>query len=220
VHHHRGFITPTGSPRPRPTRTATLVVTVVKTVAPVPNGKTRPPPPPFTPTPDGPRPSVTGGGWISSPAGAYASDLEAGGKASFGFVVKAKKGADTLTGSLDYHLNAAKLKLHGTRFDSLEVEGDRATFRGVGTLKSAGTKGNADGDGDRGDPDSQKECGFLVTIVDGRPGGADGGDLFRIKIWGLDRDNTVVYDSQMGDADDAYPILELGGGSIVIHNGE
>ncbi|MGD9047030.1 MAG: hypothetical protein PVF77_03170 [Anaerolineae bacterium] len=212
-----GLPTPTGSPRPRPTRTVTLVVTVVKTVVPVPIVTTRPPPPPFTATPDKPHPSVTGGGWIPSPAGAYAIDPASGGKANFGFVVRARKGADTPTGHLDFHLNAAKLKFHGASFDSFEVEGDRATFRGVGTLKSAGPKGSADGDGDRGNPDSKKECGFLITVVDGQLGGTEGRDLFRIKIWDLERENTVVYDSQMGDADDADPSLELGGGSIVIH---
>jgi len=42
-------------------------------------------------------------------------------------------------------------------------------------------------------------------------------DLFRIKIWDKENDDVIVYDNQMGDADDADPATEIGGGSIVIH---
>jgi hypothetical protein len=163
--------------------------------------------------PGKPRPSVTGGGWISSPAGAYATDPVLGGKASFGFVVKGKKGASTPSGNLEFHLNAAKLRFHAAGYESLELEGGRATFQGVGTLKISGLRGDVDENSDRG-------FGFLVTVVDGQLGSAGSPDLFRIKIWDLDDDNAVVYDSQMGDADDADPTIELGGGSIVIHAGE
>jgi hypothetical protein len=41
-------------------------------------------------------------------------------------------------------------------------------------------------------------------------------DLFRIKIWDKDLD-AVVYDNQMGEAEDANPTTAIGGGSIVIH---
>ena len=42
---------------------------------------------------------VTGGGWITSPAGAYAADPALTGKATFGFVSKYKKGATVPTGT-------------------------------------------------------------------------------------------------------------------------
>ena len=41
---------------------------------------------------------VTGGGWIDSPAGAYAANLSLTGKANFGFVSKYQKGANKPTG--------------------------------------------------------------------------------------------------------------------------
>jgi hypothetical protein len=41
-------------------------------------------------------------------------------------------------------------------------------------------------------------------------------DLFRIKIWDIATD-TVIYDNQMGGAEDADPTTGLEGGSIVIH---
>jgi hypothetical protein len=46
--------------------------------------------------------------------------------------------------------------------------------------------------------------------------GGGGIDRFRIKI--IDNaTNQVVYDNQMGAADNADPTTALGGGSIVIH---
>ncbi len=46
--------------------------------------------------------------------------------------------------------------------------------------------------------------------------GGDGIDRFRIKIW--DRvAGAVIYDNQIGAADNVDPLTTLGGGSIVIH---
>ena len=42
-------------------------------------------------------------------------------------------------------------------------------------------------------------------------------DQFRMKIWDKDNGDTVVYDNQMGDADDADASTAIGGGNIVIH---
>jgi hypothetical protein len=43
-------------------------------------------------------------------------------------------------------------------------------------------------------------------------------DLFRIKIWDKDNGDMVVYDNELGGADDADPTTAIGGGSIVIHS--
>ena len=58
---------------------------------------------------------------------------------------------------------------------------------------------------------------MLLTAVDGNITGGGGADKFRIKIWDMDNGGAIVYDSQMGAADDASPTTVLGGGSIVIH---
>ena len=42
-------------------------------------------------------------------------------------------------------------------------------------------------------------------------------DLFRIKIWEKDNGDAIVYDNQIGEADDAYPSTAIQGGSVVIH---
>ena len=48
--------------------------------------------------------------------------------------------------------------------------------------------------------------------------GGGGVDKFRIKIREL-ADESIVYDNQMGEDDDSEAATELGGGSIVIHEG-
>ena len=52
---------------------------------------------------------VTGGGWIDSPAGAYAADTSLSGKATFGFVSKYKKGANVPDGNTEFQFNAGDL---------------------------------------------------------------------------------------------------------------
>ena len=44
-----------------------------------------------------------------------------------------------------------------------------------------------------------------------------GGDKFRIKIWDKTAGDLLVYDNQLGAAEDADPTTALGGDSIVIH---
>ncbi len=66
-------------------------------------------------------------------------------------------------------------------------------------------------------PGSEGNYGFMLTAVDAELTPSTGVDLFRIKIWDKDNSDVIVYDNQMGDADDADPTTVLGGGSIVIH---
>ncbi len=56
----------------------------------------------------------------------------------------------------------------------------------------------------------------MLTAIDGAINGGGGVDKFGIKIWDVATDE-IVYDNQMGAADDGNPATELGGGSIVIH---
>ena len=42
-------------------------------------------------------------------------------------------------------------------------------------------------------------------------------NLFRIKIWDENNDDTVVYDDELGAAEDADPTTEIGGANIAIH---
>jgi len=137
---------------------------------------------------------VTGGGWIWSPAGAYVADPTLGGKATFGFVSKYKKGTTEPTGNTEFQFHVADLNFTSTSYDWLVVnqDGTNAQFKGEGTINGA---------------DNYK---FMLWAGDGSP------DTFRIKIWDKATE-AVVYDNQLDAAEDADPVTALGGGSIVVH---
>jgi len=137
---------------------------------------------------------VTGGGWINSPTGAYVPDPALTGKATFGFVSKYKKGANTPDGTTEFQFHAAGLNFKSTAYQWLVVSGSKATYKGWGTINGGGS------------------YGFLLSAVDGTP------DKFRIKIWDVGTGD-IVYDNNLNGGDDADPATALGGGSIVIHTG-
>jgi hypothetical protein len=144
---------------------------------------------------------VTGGGFINSPAGAYAANLSLTGKASFGFVSKYQKGANVPTGETEFNFNLANFKFHSSSYQWLVVSGAKAQYKGTGTVN--GTPGYS----------------FLLTATDGQLNGGGGSDKFRIKIWKTDDPEHIVYDNAHGSSDDidaANPQV-ISGGSIVIH---
>jgi hypothetical protein len=141
---------------------------------------------------------VTGGGWIDSSQGAYTLDTSLSGKATFGFVSKYKKGATTPDGSTEFQFHAAGLNFHSSSYDWLVIAGAKAMYKGTGTI-------NGDG-----------EYCFILSATDGQVKGGDGIDRFRIKIWNK-ISGRVIYDNQIGDADDANASTAISGGSIVIH---
>ena len=143
---------------------------------------------------------VTGGGWIDSPAGAYAPDPSLTGKANFGFVSRYKKGASVPTGNTQFQFKAGDLKFKSTSYQWLVVAGPQAKFKGEGTINDCGA------------------YGFMLTGRDGEVSGGGGVDRFRIKIWDSATE-AVVYDNQMNDGDDADATETIEGGSIVIHAG-
>jgi len=136
---------------------------------------------------------VTGGGWIDSPVNADYQYMQTGGKATFGFVAKYKKGANVPDGNTEFQFKAAGFNFHSDTYEWLVVNqgGANAQFRGEGTVNGAlDSNGNA--------------YKFMIWAGDGLP------DTFRIKIWSeLDGIETVVYDNGTDQ--------EIGGGSIVVH---
>lgn len=133
---------------------------------------------------------VTGGGWIDSPAGAYVADADLAGKATFGFVSRYKKGANVPDGNTEFQFKAGDLNFKSTSYEWLVVAGQKAQFKGEGTVN-----------GEAG-------YGFMLSAIDGDP------DTFRIKITGP---GGLVYDNQIGASDTADPSTALGGGSVVVH---
>ena len=72
-------------------------------------------------------------------------------------------------------------------------------FKGVGTINGAGN------------------YGFMLSAIDAALTPSTSEDRFRIKIWDQNAGDTVVYDNQIGDDDNANVTTAIGGGSIVIH---
>ena len=130
---------------------------------------------------------VTGGGWIDSPAGAYAPDPEATGRANFGFVSKYKKGTTVPTGNTTFRFRNGSFSFKSDSYDWLVVTGsDFAKFKGTGSANGVG--GHQ----------------FQIWAGDGSP------DTFRLKVWTVAADGSevVVYDNGT---------TTLGGGNITVH---
>src|SRR5262249_13722958 len=128
---------------------------------------------------------VTGGGWITSPAGAYVANPALTGKATFGFEAKYQHGANIPTGNTQFHFDVATLDFHSTSYDWLVVGGAKAQFKGSGQINNTGNDG------------------FLLTAIDGALAGG-GPDKFRIKMWDKNTGN-LIYDNQLGASDTDDP---------------
>ena len=111
---------------------------------------------------------VTGGGWFMSPEEAFKANPILTGKATFGFVAKYKKGANVPDGNTEFQFKAGDLNFHSTSYEWLVVAGDKAQFKGEGTINGQG---------------SYK---FMISTDDDKP------DTFRIQIWG---DTGTIYDN-------------------------
>jgi hypothetical protein len=118
---------------------------------------------------------VTGGGWIDSPAGAYAADPSLTGKATFGFVSKYKKGASVPDGNTQFVFHAGNLNFSSTSYDWLVVNQNdsNAQYKGSGTINGVG------------------DYNFMIWASSGSP------DTFRIRI--TDSAGGLVYDNHGTD---------------------
>ena len=132
---------------------------------------------------------ATGGGWISSPAGALKDDPAAVGKASFGFVAKYQKGAGVPTGVVEFQFQVGDLNFHSSTFDWMVISGSKVQVKGTGTINGTGS------------------FSFHVTATDGSVEGA-GSDQLRMRITNQ-ATGALVYDNQANTI--------IGGGNVVIH---
>jgi PKD repeat protein len=142
---------------------------------------------------------VTGSGRIQSPPGAFAADPALVGEVKFGLNCKYKQSTNTLNGKTDFDFKLANLNFRSDSYVWLVVDEERAQYMGTGTVNGQGA------------------YGFFVVAIDNDVLGLDDEDRFRIKIWDL-ADDTVIYDNQMDEDDDADAATELSKGSIKIHN--
>jgi hypothetical protein len=142
---------------------------------------------------------VIGAGWFESPAGAYLRDPTAAGKANFGFVARYNKGSTAPTGNCEFRLKAGDLDFKSDYIQWLVIAGYKAQFKGTGTINGEGN------------------YGFLIVAIDGDLKQNPDVDRIRIKIWDIDNNDEIVYDSQLGGDENEDPITPLGGGQIAIH---
>ena len=141
---------------------------------------------------------VTGGGWVDVPAGSYPADPSASGPGRFGFVSKYQKGATTPVGSTEFQFQAGDVNFHSSSYDWLVIAGAKGIYKGSGTINGeSGYK-------------------FMISAIDGAQSGGGGVDRYRIKIWDANT-SAVVFDNQIGAADDAAATTAISQGSIVIH---
>jgi PKD repeat protein len=167
---------------------------------------------------DGGNGFVSGGGWITSPSGAYTpndpSDPDLIGRANYGFVIRKDASDSVPTGNTEFQLRLAqttgknagkdgfsttpKFNFKADAYTTLTVTSSlgKAVYRGTGTL------------------DGVAGYQFLVSVIDGRS--AHVADKFRIKIWKTST-GVVFYDNLPGAADDATATSDSSGGSIIIH---
>lgn len=141
---------------------------------------------------------VTGAGWFDSPAGAYTpedlTDPDVTGRAHFGFVSKYQKGATVPQGNTSFRFQAADLRFDSTSYDWMVIAGDKALYRGVGTVND------------------QAGYAFQLSAVDG---GTGGDDRLRVRIWHR-ATGAVLYDNQHGDSVPADARTVIGAGAISV----
>jgi hypothetical protein len=117
-----------------------------------------------------------------------------GGKAEFGFDVRYARGATTPGGNLTFTLPGMSFK--ATSFDWMVVKRGGTTYiRGHGMVNRAGG------------------YSFLLAVSDGRATAT--ADRLRMKVWS-DATGAAAFDTQTGDPEDAAPVLDIGGGNILL----
>lgn len=138
---------------------------------------------------------MIGGGWSDLPTNSAYELMQATGKVYWGMAAKYEKGQDNnLPGSMLLLVENESEVFRSTALEngSLVISGNRAYFRGYGTLTRLYHSGTR--------PDARRFA-FLVAATDGQLGTNTGPDLLRITIWVINADGSegpVVFDNQVG----------------------
>ena len=82
---------------------------------------------------------VTGGGWITSPAGAYMANPSLTGMGNFGFNANYKANSTIPDWDTEFHFQAANLNFKTTGYDWLVITSPQAQYQGSGTLTAPAT---------------------------------------------------------------------------------
>jgi hypothetical protein len=136
---------------------------------------------------------VTGGGWVSSPAGAYAASSMLTGKLTFSLTVKYQTGASAPSGTFEAKMSSAKLEFRATSFEWLVIDGAKFSMVGRGTINGGG------------------DYAFSVSGEDGASE-----DSIRICVWNR-ATGVMAYDNRAGSSAQGTAMALLGGGSLQVH---
>ena len=91
------------------------------------------------------------------------------------------------------------MNFHSSSYEWLVIANFKAIYKGTGTINGEGN------------------YGFILFAIDEKLTPSTDVDMFRIKIWDINDNDAVVYDNEIGEAEDADPTTSIAGGSIVIH---
>ena len=144
--------------------------------------------------------SVSGGGWFISPRGAYVSNPDASGKATFAFEASNVNRNQIPDGHIVFNFHEAKLKFRSTQIEWLRIEEKTASIRAVGRLNS------------------DRDYHILISVAEddndvSKDSKANHSiDLIRVKIW--DANGNVVFDTQIKSLDEAVATTPIAGGSV------
>lgn len=143
-----------------------------------------------------------GGGYFNSPAGAFASDPTATGKANFGYTVNYYKGATLPKGETQFEFKVGDFQYNALNFDYLSVAspGYKAVFSGSGRI-IGGISG----------------VNFTMYVIDGALDGT-GVDKVRLKIYNKNTGH-IYYDNEPGKSDAANPATPVGVNSDIVIGG-
>jgi hypothetical protein len=140
---------------------------------------------------------VLGGGFITSPAGAYLANPSLTGSAAIGFLSLYKKAGAVPIGKTLFQFKLPSLTFVSSSYEWLTISGSKAQFKGSGTINNAaGYK-------------------FLLTATDGQVTGGGGTDKIRLKVWNSTT-GQVIYDTRPGAPDTASATLAFVKGVVII----
>lgn len=106
--------------------------------------------------------------------------------------------ANVPTGHTEFQFKADDLNFQSEEYDWLVVAGPQAKFKGRGRVNGA------------------SGYGFLLSARDGDANGGGGFGKFRIMIY-IEATDEIVYDNELGMADDEDPTTIIESGAIVVH---
>ena len=160
---------------------------------------------------------VTGSGQIFSPAGALVANPSATSKGKFGFSIKYKKDG-SLKSETEFELKvggeSGEESRDGSKEGSREGSGDEFHFHSSSAQWLVISDAKAYFQGTGRVEGSSHQFGFRLTVIDDQAAGDNGVDMFRLRIWDMDDNYTIVYDNELGVPVFADPTTPLSRGKI------